>query len=49
MTINFAKLENLIPKKVELSSEARIITLPFNESNGSLMQKVSLLTGGQDL
>lgn len=49
MTINFAKLENLIPKKVELSSEARIITLPFNESNGSLMQQVSLLTGGQDL
>ena len=49
MTINFAKLENPIPKKIELSSEARIITLPFNESNGSLMQKVSLLTGGQDL
>lgn len=49
MTINFAKLESLIPKKIELSSEARIITLPFNESNGSLMQKVSLLTGGQDL
>lgn len=49
MTINFAKLENLIPKKVELSSEARIITLPFNESNGSLMRQVSLLTGGQDL
>ena len=46
MTINFAKLENLIPKKVELSSEARIITLPFNES---LMKKVSPLTGGQDL
>lgn len=49
MTINFAKLESLLPKKIELSSEARIITLPFNESNGSLMQKVSLLTGGQDL
>ena len=48
MTINFAKLESLLPKKIELSSEARIITLPFNES-GSLMQKVSLLTGGQDL
>ena len=49
MTINFAKLENPIPKKIELSSEARIITLPFNESNGSLMRQVSLLTGGQDL
>lgn len=49
MTINFAKLESLLPKKIELSSEARIITLPFNESNGSLMQQVSLLTGGQDL
>ena len=46
MTINFAKLESLIPKKIELSSEARIITLPFNES---LMKKVSPLTGGQDL
>ena len=49
MTINFAKLESLLPKKIELSSEARIITLPFNESNGSLMRQVSLLTGGQDL
>ena len=49
MTINVAKLESLLPKKIELSSEARIITLPFNESNGSLMQQVSLLTGGQDL
>ena len=49
MTINFAKLESLLPKKIELSSEARIITLPFNESSGSLMRQVSLLTGGQDL
>ena len=49
MTINFAKLESLLPKKIELSSEARIITLPFNESNGSLMRQVSLLTGVQDL
>lgn len=47
MTINFAKLESLLPKKIELSSEARVITLPFN--NGPLMQKVTLLTGGQDL
>lgn len=49
MTINFAKLESLIPKKVELSSEVRATTLPFNESNGSLMRQVSRLTGGQDL
>ena len=46
MTINFAKLESLLSKKIELSSEARITTLNFN---GPLMQKVSLLTGGQDL
>lgn len=49
MTINFAKLESLLPKKIELSSEVRATTLPFNESNGSLMRQVSLLTGGQDL
>lgn len=49
MTINFAKLESLIPKKIELSSEVRATTLPFNESNGSLMRQVSRLTGGQDL
>ena len=49
MTINFAKLESLLPKKIELSSEVRATTLPFNESNGSLMRQVSRLTGGQDL
>ena len=40
MTINFAKLESLLPKKIELSSEVRATTLPFNESNGSLMRQV---------
>ena len=39
MTINFAKLESLLPKKIELSSEVRATTLPFNESMDHLCNK----------